>query len=119
VVCWFIAGVLPQSAFAIAGTILAPVLRSGCDQTGQRFCRTKYDKRNRCAIILTGERPAMNRNRIICFRLDQEINRRIARVLGSRYSTRSKFIRTAIEQLLLRDESQARLRAAQSIIRWG
>jgi hypothetical protein len=24
---------LPQSAFAIAGTILAPVLRSGCDQT--------------------------------------------------------------------------------------
>ena len=61
----------------------------------------------------------MTYRRITCFRLDQEINRRITCILGSRYSTRSKFIRTAIEQLLLRDESQARLRAAQAMIRWG
>jgi Arc/MetJ-type ribon-helix-helix transcriptional regulator len=61
----------------------------------------------------------MIQNRIVCFRLDQEINRRIACVLGSRYSTRSKFIRTAIEQLLVRDEGQARLRAAQMTIQWG
>ena len=58
----------------------------------------------------------MTRNRIICFRLDQEINRRITCVLGSRYSTRSRFIRTAIEQLLLRDEGQVRLRAAHTMI---
>jgi len=60
----------------------------------------------------------MTHRRITCFRLDQEINRRIARVLGSRYSTRSKFIRTAIEQLLLRDEGKARLEEAQAMIRW-
>jgi metal-responsive CopG/Arc/MetJ family transcriptional regulator len=37
---------------------------------------------------------------------------RIAYIIGSRYSTRSRFIRTAIEQLLWRDEGQVRLRAA-------
>jgi metal-responsive CopG/Arc/MetJ family transcriptional regulator len=36
-----------------------------------------------------------------------------------RYSTRSRFIRTAIEQLLLRDEGQVRLRAAHTMIQWG
>jgi metal-responsive CopG/Arc/MetJ family transcriptional regulator len=60
----------------------------------------------------------MNRNRIICFRLDPEINRRIARVLGLRYVTRSRFIRTAIERLLLQEESQVRLRAAHTMIQW-
>jgi hypothetical protein len=61
----------------------------------------------------------MNQNRIVCFRLDQEIDRRIACIIGSRYSTRSRFIRTAIEQLLLRDEGQVRLRAAHTMIQWG
>jgi metal-responsive CopG/Arc/MetJ family transcriptional regulator len=60
----------------------------------------------------------MNQNRIVCFRLDQEINHRIARVLGSRYSTRSRFIRNAIEQLLLHEEGQVRLRAAHTMIQW-
>jgi metal-responsive CopG/Arc/MetJ family transcriptional regulator len=60
----------------------------------------------------------MNQNRIVCFRLDGKINHRIARVLGSRYSTRSRFIRAAIEQLLLRDEGQVRLRAAHTMIQW-
>jgi metal-responsive CopG/Arc/MetJ family transcriptional regulator len=61
----------------------------------------------------------MTRTRITCFRLDQEINRRIARVLGSRYSTRSRFIRNAIEKLLLHEEGQVRLRAAHTMIKWG
>jgi predicted transcriptional regulator len=60
----------------------------------------------------------MNQNRIVCFRLDEEINHRIACIIGSRYSTRSRFIRTAIEQLLLRDEGQVRLRAAHTMIQW-
>jgi len=61
----------------------------------------------------------MTQNRIICFRLDPEIEQRLARILGLRYVTRSKFIRAALEQLLSREEGQARLRAAQSTIRWG
>jgi predicted transcriptional regulator len=61
----------------------------------------------------------MTYRRITCFRLDQEINRRIACVLGSRHSTRSKFIRTAIERLLLQEEGQMRLRAAEMTIQWG
>jgi predicted transcriptional regulator len=61
----------------------------------------------------------MTRRRITCFRLDPETNRRIARVLGSRYTTRSRFIRNAIEKLLLQEEGQVRLRAAQMAIRWG
>jgi metal-responsive CopG/Arc/MetJ family transcriptional regulator len=61
----------------------------------------------------------MTRNRIICFRLDGQINHRIARILGSRYSTRSRFIRNAIEQLLLHEEGQMRLRAARMAIQWG
>jgi metal-responsive CopG/Arc/MetJ family transcriptional regulator len=60
----------------------------------------------------------MNQIRIICFRLNPEINRRIARVLGLRYVTRSRFIRTAIEQLLLHEEGQVRLRAAHTLIQW-
>jgi Arc/MetJ-type ribon-helix-helix transcriptional regulator len=66
-----------------------------------------------------GKLTPMTQNRIVCFRLDEQIDHRIACVLGSRYSTRSRFIRTAIEQLLLREEGQARLRAAQTIIQWG
>jgi hypothetical protein len=61
----------------------------------------------------------MTRRRITCFRLDPETNRRTARVLGSRYTTRSRFIRNAIEKLLLQEEGQVRLRAAQMAIRWG
>jgi Arc/MetJ-type ribon-helix-helix transcriptional regulator len=60
----------------------------------------------------------MIQNRIVCFRIDEHIDRRIARVLGSRYSTRSRFIRNAIEKLLLQEENQVRLRAAHTMIRW-
>ena len=61
----------------------------------------------------------MFQNRIVCFRLDEQIDHRISRVLDSRFSTRSRFIRTAIEHLLLREEGQVRLKAAQAIIQWG
>ena len=61
----------------------------------------------------------MIQNRIVCFRLDEQIDHRISLVLDSRFSTRSRFIRTAIEHLLLREEGQVRLRAAQAIIKWG
>ena len=61
----------------------------------------------------------MIQNRIVCFRLDEQIDHRISLVLDSRFSTRSRFIRTAIEHLLLREEGQGRLKAAQAIIQWG
>jgi hypothetical protein len=61
----------------------------------------------------------MTHSRIICSRLDQETNHRIARALGSRYLTRSRFIRTAIERLLLQEEGHMRLRAAEMTIEWG
>ena len=61
----------------------------------------------------------MNNDHIVCFRITEETDRRISRILGSRYSTRSRFIRAAIEQALLREESQARLMAAHSAIEWG
>ncbi len=61
----------------------------------------------------------MIQNRIVCFRLDEQIDHRISLVLDPRFSTRSRFIRTAIEQLLLREEGQVRLKAAQAIIQWG
>jgi Arc/MetJ-type ribon-helix-helix transcriptional regulator len=60
----------------------------------------------------------MIQNRIVCFRIDEQIDHRISRILGSRYSTRSRFIRTAIEHLLLREDGQVRLKAAQAIIQW-
>ena len=61
----------------------------------------------------------MFQNRIVCFRLDEQIDHRISLVLDSRFSTRSRFIRTAIKKLLFQEEGQIRLRAAQAIIQWG
>ena len=61
----------------------------------------------------------MIQNRIVCFRIDEHIDHRISLVLDPRFSTRSIFIRTAIEKLLLQEEGQVRLKAAQAIIQWG
>ena len=60
----------------------------------------------------------MNYNSIVCFRIDEDIDKRISRILGPKYATRSRFIRAAIERLLLQ-ESEERLRAAEAAIRWG
>jgi Arc/MetJ-type ribon-helix-helix transcriptional regulator len=61
----------------------------------------------------------MIQNRIVCFRIDEHIDHRISRILGSRFSTRSIFIRTAIEKLLVHEEGESRLRAAQMTLQWG
>jgi hypothetical protein len=61
----------------------------------------------------------MKHNCIICFRLDDSLDRRISRVLGCTYSTRSGFIRAAIEQALVLEEGRARLKAAHSAIEWS
>jgi Arc/MetJ-type ribon-helix-helix transcriptional regulator len=66
-----------------------------------------------------GELKTMNQKRIVCFRIDEHIDHQISRILGSRYSTRSRFIRNAIEKLLLQEENQVRLQAAQMTIQWG
>lgn len=40
---------------------------------------------------------------VVCFRLDEETDERIRRLLGLRYRTRSRFIRVAIQELLARE----------------
>ena len=55
----------------------------------------------------------------VCFRIDQTMDQRITRVLGSHYPTRSRFIRAAIDRLLASEEFQRRLQIAQQSIQWG
>lgn len=61
----------------------------------------------------------MTKDITVCFRIDGNTDQRINQTLGPRYSTRSRFIRAAIEQLLLKHEGQSRSQAAQQAIRWG
>jgi hypothetical protein len=61
--------------------------------------------------------PATNTKRVICFRIDEDLDRRIVRALRGNSSTRSDFIRSAIERVLKQD-AEERLRVAQSAIRW-
>lgn len=56
-------------------------------------------------------------NRIVCFRLDEDLDRRLSRALRGKRCSRSKFIRAAIERMLKQD-GEERLRAAHSAIRW-
>ena len=56
--------------------------------------------------------------RVICFRIDDDLDRRILRALRGIASTRSAFIRNAIERALKQD-AEERLRVAQSSIDWG
>jgi hypothetical protein len=58
-----------------------------------------------------------NSKRIICFRIDDDLDRRISRALLGNASTRSDFIRSAIERALNQD-AEERLRVAHSSIRW-
>jgi len=60
---------------------------------------------------------ATNAGRIICFRVDDELDRRIARELRLKSCSRSDFIRTAIERVLKHD-GEERLRVAHSGIKW-
>jgi hypothetical protein len=61
--------------------------------------------------------PPEQSQRIISFRIDGELDRRISRELKIRSVTRSEFIRDALERALQQD-AQARLRAAHAAISW-
>src|SRR4051812_18566029 len=56
--------------------------------------------------------------RIISFRIGDELDRRIARALQATPESRSEFIRKAIERAL-KEEGEERLRAAHAAIQWG
>jgi hypothetical protein len=64
-------------------------------------------------------RPAATTNtkRIVCFRIDDDLDRRLSRALRGKSCSRSDFIRTAIERVLKQD-GEERLREAHSAIRW-
>jgi hypothetical protein len=55
--------------------------------------------------------------RIVCFRLDNDLDRQLSRALTNIRCSRSQFIRAAIERML-RQDGEDRLRAAHSAIRW-
>jgi hypothetical protein len=59
-----------------------------------------------------------NANRIICFRIDDDLERRLSRELRVNNATRSDYIRSAIARVLKQD-AEERLRLAHSTIRWG
>jgi hypothetical protein len=61
--------------------------------------------------------PPRRDQRIISFRVDDELDRKISRELKIRLVTRSEFIRAALERALQQD-AQARLRAAHAAISW-
>ena len=61
--------------------------------------------------------PPRRDQRIISFRIDDELDRKISRELKIRLVTRSEFIRDALERALQQD-AQARLRAAHAAISW-
>jgi hypothetical protein len=61
--------------------------------------------------------PPRRDQRIISFRVDGELDRKMSRELKIRSVTRSEFIREALERALQQD-AQARLRAAHAAISW-
>jgi hypothetical protein len=61
--------------------------------------------------------PPEQSQRIISFRIQADLDRRISRELKIRSVTRSDFIRDALERALQQD-AQARLRAAHAAISW-
>jgi hypothetical protein len=65
----------------------------------------------------SGPVSTTNTKRIICFRVEEELDRRISRAQRGQSCSRSDFIRSAIERVLKLD-GEERLRAAHSAIRW-
>lgn len=61
--------------------------------------------------------PFVSQQKIISFRIDGDLDRRISRALAQRKETRSDLIRRAVE-MLLKLEAEERLRIAHSAIRW-
>ena len=77
----------------------------------------RRDTKQYTTIDLKPPKRGRDGNRILCFRIDTELDRRLAKALAIRGVSRSLFIRLAIEQLL-RAEADDRLRAAHSAITW-
>lgn len=55
--------------------------------------------------------------RVICFRIDEDLDHRISRTLRGKSFSRSDLIRSAIERVLKQD-AEERLRVAHSAIQW-
>ena len=81
--------------------------------------RWSNEKRSESKVSAGRVRPvrATNAGRIICFRVDDDLDRRIARELVVKSGSRSDFIRNAIERVL-REDGEERLRVAHSAIKW-
>jgi hypothetical protein len=104
-----------------AALIHGAVLHPDRDQAPERNCIAKYPKPH-CIdtdAALREEFTSMTQDLTVCFRFDSAMDHRINRILGPQYSTRSRFIRAAIEHLLLKEERQTRLQVAQHTIQWG
>jgi hypothetical protein len=90
---------------------------------GNLFSRIGWSRRKAKEPVLQEKRvrPAVanptNSQRVISFRIDADLDRKLARELSIRSETRSDFIRSAIERALQQD-GQARLRAAHAAITW-
>jgi predicted transcriptional regulator len=61
--------------------------------------------------------PPKDSKRIVCFRLDNDLDYRLSRALRNMSCSRSQFIRSAIERMLKQD-GEDRLKDAHSAIRW-
>jgi hypothetical protein len=79
--------------------------------------RKKHEPKSPGSASQPRSQTTTNAKRIICFRIDDDLDRRIARALRGNVSTRSGFIRSAIERVLNQD-AEERLRVAHSSIRW-
>jgi hypothetical protein len=79
--------------------------------------RKKSEFEEQSEAIQTRPVSARRGKRIVCFRIDGDLDRRLTRALMGKACSRSDFIRTAIERILKQD-AEERLRVAHSAIRW-
>jgi hypothetical protein len=84
---------------------------------GARLFRWRKKKESELPTSQTRLPSTTSTKRIICFRIDEDLDRRLSRALRGQSCTRSDFIRSAIERVLKHD-GEERLRAAHSAIRW-
>jgi Ribbon-helix-helix protein, copG family len=93
--------------------------RPGASFFGAGLFGWSKSRETKSATGTSQTRPLSTKNtkRIVCFRIDDDLDRRISRALRGNISTRSDFIRAAIERVLKLD-AEERLRAAHSAIKW-
>jgi hypothetical protein len=80
--------------------------------------RTKYETEAPQAPKSARSVPAQRGKRVVCFRIDDDLDRRLSRALHGQTSARSEFIRAAIERVL-KEDGEEHLRKAHSAITWG